>query len=108
MGYYIDEFLSWDQQIKHIASKLASSNFAIARSKNVLPLKIRKTIYDSLFKSHLEYGIMAWGGAQLGKLKQIKILQKSASEMLQTLVTDLTLIHYSKNMKFLNLRICTL
>ena len=76
MGYHIDEFLSWDKQSKLVATKLSSSNFAIARSKNTLPLAIRKTIYNSLFKSHLEYGLMAWGGAQLGKLKQVKVLQK--------------------------------
>ena len=76
VGYHLDEFISWDKQINHISGKLASSNYAIDRLKNLVPLNIRKTIYNSLFRSHLEYGIMAWGSAQVGKLKQIKILQK--------------------------------
>ena len=78
VGYHIDEHLSWDTQIKHTSGKLAGSNFALARIKNTLPLKIRKTIYNSLFKSHLEYGFLAWGSATLGKLKQLKILQKKS------------------------------
>ena len=76
VGFLLDEFLSWDTHIKRTASKLASGNYAIARAKNFLPLNIRKTIYNSLFKCHLDYGLIAWGGAQPGKLKQISILQK--------------------------------
>ena len=76
VGHHLDEFLTWDSHINHILSKLGSSNFAIARTKNFLPLKIRTTLYNSMFKSHLQFGILAFGCAKSSKLKRIEILQR--------------------------------
>ena len=56
VGHVLDENLSWEGHIEHIAKKLASANFAINSSKNFLPINIRKTIHYSLFDSHLNHG----------------------------------------------------
>ena len=45
VGHVLDDKLSWEGHIQHIAKKLASANFGINSSKNFLPLKIRKTLY---------------------------------------------------------------
>ena len=76
VGIHLDEYLSWEYQINHIHSKLSSGNFAIVQSKNFLPIKIRKTLYNSLFKSHLDYGILGWGNVSSGKLKRLRQIQK--------------------------------
>ena len=76
VGLHIDEHLSWDHQVQHVHNKLSSGNYAINSAKNFLPLHIRKNIYNSLFRSHLEYGIIAWGGISNNKLKGIIGLQK--------------------------------
>ena len=70
VGHYLDEYLSWDSHIKHVIGKLSSANYAISRSKNFLPLNIRKTLYNFMFKSHLEFGILAFGCAPQYKLKK--------------------------------------
>ena len=46
VGFYIDEKLSWEFQIKNLLKKLSVTNFTISKLKNVLPLSIRKTIYN--------------------------------------------------------------
>ena len=76
MGHVLDDKLSWEGHIEHIAKKLASANFGINSSKNFLPLKIRKTLYYSLFDSHLNFGNLLWGCAKTNKLKKIENLQK--------------------------------
>ena len=76
VGHVLDENLSWEGHIEHIAKKLASANFAINSSKNFLPLKIRKTIYFSLFDSHLNFGNLLWGCASDKLIKKIESLQK--------------------------------
>ena len=76
VGLYLDEHLSWEHQVQQVHSKLSSGNYAINSAKNFLPLHIRKNIYNSLFRSHLEYGILAWGGIKSNKLKGIIGLQK--------------------------------
>ena len=57
-------------------SRLGSANYAIGRIKNFVSLKICYTLYNSLFKSHLEFGILAFGCAKMSKLKKIVNLQK--------------------------------
>ena len=61
VGHHLDEYLSWDYHINHVYSKLASGNYAISISKNFLPQHIRVNLYNSFFKSHLEFGLLAWG-----------------------------------------------
>ena len=64
VGHVLDDKLSWEGHVEHICKKLASSNFAINSSKHFLPLKIRLSIYYSLFDSHLNYGNLLWGCAK--------------------------------------------
>ena len=45
VGHVLDDKLTWEGHIQHISKKLASANFAINSSKNLLPLNIRKTLY---------------------------------------------------------------
>ena len=56
--------------------QLASANFGINSSKIFLPLKIRKTLYFSLFESHLNFGNLLWGCANNKLINQIENLQK--------------------------------
>ena len=65
-----------DQHINKVNGKLASGNYAISAAKNILPLNIRINLYNSIFRSHLEYGILAWGGVPMSKLKGIINIQK--------------------------------
>jgi hypothetical protein len=75
----LDDKLSWEGHVEHICKKLASSNFAINSSKHFLPLKIRLSIYFSLFDSHLNYGNLLWGCAKSKYLNKIENLQKSGT-----------------------------
>ena len=62
VGIKFDEFLS--------------AIFALRSVKNILPLNIRKVVYNSLIKSHLEYRILAWGSSSNSKLDKLYKLQK--------------------------------
>lgn len=57
-------------------NKLLIANFTIARLKNVLPMKIKITLYNSLFRSHLEYSILTLGNLPKYKIKPFFSLQK--------------------------------
>ena len=57
VGIHLDEFLSWEPHLKHVRGKISSAYFALSRVKNLFPTTIIKTIYNSIFKSHLEYGL---------------------------------------------------
>ena len=76
VGVRLDEFLNWNQHIKHISLKISSANFVLNQAKKFLPLNIRMLIYNSLVKSHLEYGILAWGNAKSKEINKISMIQK--------------------------------
>ena len=77
VGIFLDEFLIWDHHINHVKNKLSKSNYAINSAKNFMPLPVRKLLYNSLFRSYLEYGIIAWAGVKTSQLKSIINLQKN-------------------------------
>ena len=72
----LDEFLDWDNHISHVSAKISSGSFTLNRSKYFIPIKTRKNIYNALIRSHLDFGVLAWGNALPGKLKRITCIQK--------------------------------
>ena len=78
LGHLLDEHLNWTDHIRFTQNKISSGNYLLATSKNFLPQTIRLTLYNSLIRPHLEYGILAWGGVGISKLKPLIITQKKA------------------------------
>ena len=78
VGIKIDEFLQFKDHIMSVKKKLTSATFALSKVKNILPEYTKLTIYNSLFKSHLEYCITAWGKSSTSLITELKTLQKKA------------------------------
>ena len=76
VGIMIDEFLSWNYHINHVANKISSSLYALRQVKNLLPVKIKKLLYNSMVKPHLDYGILVWGQS-LQTIRLEKLQKKS-------------------------------
>ena len=76
VGHVLDDKMSWEGHIEHIGKKLASANYGLNSSKNFLPFKIRKTLYYSLFDSHLNFGNLLWGCAKPKLINKLENLQK--------------------------------
>ena len=76
VGHVLDDKLSWQGHVQHICKKLASANFAINSTKHFMPLRIRKSLYYTMFDAHLNFGNLLWGCASTKILKKVEILQK--------------------------------
>ena len=61
LGVQINEFLSWNFQLKQINKKISRALFAIKKVKHFLPVECLRTVYFSMIHPHLTYGILAWG-----------------------------------------------
>ena len=59
LGVIIDSNLTWSYHINYISNKLTRICGVLSRSKHYVPVLILKIIYNSLFLSHLNYGITA-------------------------------------------------
>ena len=76
LGVIIDDKLSWVPHIEYLSNKLKSCIGIINRIRDNIPSPMHKSIYHTLFESHLTYGITVWGGAPNSKLKPLVTLQK--------------------------------
>jgi Reverse transcriptase (RNA-dependent DNA polymerase) len=78
LGVLIDEHLSFNQHCTYIGNKIAQSNYIIARSKNLLPSKMLKTLYYSLVHPHLLYCLPIYSCTSAKNLKKLLVMQKKA------------------------------
>ena len=75
----LDPLLSWKAQIQHLTKKLKVLFAIIKRICPYIPSQNYKSIYHTLFESHLPYCISVWGGAKRKLIEKIFVLQKSAA-----------------------------
>jgi hypothetical protein len=61
LGMWIDNKLSWTEQVYHTKKKLHQCEFILKKINTFLPEKSLKTVYCAHALSHLKYGINLWG-----------------------------------------------
>ena len=69
-----DEHLSWKSHTRMVTNKLAKVVGILNRLKRIYPEQILLTIYNSLFISHINYGLLLWWKDQ----DRVNKLQKKA------------------------------
>ena len=61
LGVLIDEHLLFKDHINFLKQKLNRANGILAKLRHHLPSDILKTVYYSLFDTHLRYACQVWG-----------------------------------------------
>ena len=61
LGVLIDSNLTWSPHCNYIANKLSRICGVVSRLKHYVPTHSLTIIYNSLFLSHISYGITSWG-----------------------------------------------
>ena len=74
LGIILDENLSWKSHTNLVANKLSKVVGILNRLKVVYPEQALFFIYNSLFMSHINYGLLLWGT----NMNKISLIQKKA------------------------------
>ena len=82
LGVIIDEKLSWQPHITELTRKLACCAGVLNRIKDNIPSHLHKSLYHTLFESHLTYGITVWGGVSQNKLLPLFRAQKKCCRIM--------------------------
>lgn len=82
LGVIIDDKLSWEPHLKDLCKRLRCHTGSINRIKDNIPKHLHKSLYHTLFESHLNYGITVWGGASKQKLDPLLNVQKKCLRIL--------------------------
>ena len=78
LGILMDQHLSWDQHLKMLKQKLSRAYGLLAKVRYYLSLKLLRTLYFSIFESHLRYGCQIWGQHSNHNLNDTANLQRKA------------------------------
>ena len=78
LGLLLDEHLSWRYHLSELSKKLARTCGMFFRIRNLLPLDVLLCLYNALFLSFLQYGLVVWGQTYASYTDPIFNLQKKA------------------------------
>ena len=76
LGILVDEHLSWKYHICELRKKLARTTGIFFKIRHWIPLPTLVCLYNSLFSSFLNYGIIVWGLTFETYLTPLFLLQK--------------------------------
>ena len=77
LGVYIDDDLNWSAHIEHLQKQVSRSAALLSKLKHYVNIKVRCTVYYSLIRSCLNYGIAVYGSANKTVLKKLQIIQNN-------------------------------
>ncbi len=78
LGVMFDEYLSFEDHIINLCTKISKSLFCINRIKNFINQETKKTLYFAMIHSHLVYCINIYSCATDTCLNKLRIKQKEA------------------------------
>ena len=103
LGIIIDKHLKFDEQILATSSKLSKTIGILYKLNKYMPLRIMKTLYETLILPYLTYGIEIWYSAPANYTNMLNIIQKKAVRA----VNNLPYNHHT-NSYFIDLRLLKL
>ena len=76
LGLLLDENLSWKYHISELSKKLSRNSGIFIKVRHLVPTSVLISLYNSLFSSFLQYGVIVWGLTHEVQTKPIYLLQK--------------------------------
>ena len=78
LGVLLDEHLSWKYHFSELSKKLARTCGMLFKTRNLLQVDVLLCLYNALFLSFLQYGLIFWGQTYASYTEPIFRLQKKA------------------------------
>ena len=78
LGLILDSRLTWSHHINELSKKLNRAVGMLYKIREFCPKIVLRSLYFSIFNSHLNYGIPVWGNADQHYMHKLVLLQKKA------------------------------
>lgn len=82
LGIILDDKLKFTKHVEMVTNKLSQTMGMLYKMSVFVPQNVLKTLYFSLFYSHLHYGISIWGSSNVTSTNRLKSLQKRAVKLI--------------------------
>jgi len=76
LGVIIDSNLRWNIHIDNTVMRLRSVIFKFYKLNKILPMEVMRTVYEALYKSIMQYGLIIWGGCADKAIRPLIVQQK--------------------------------
>ena len=83
LGVLVDEHLSWKPQIYELTKKLNRSNSMLSKIRHYVNKKTIRSLYFSLFASHISYCCQVWGQSGNYHLNKVLSVQRCALRIIE-------------------------
>ena len=83
LGVYLDEHLSWKPHIHELRKKLNRSNSMLSKIRHYVNKNTIRSLYFSLFASHISYCCQVWGQSGNYHLNKILSVQRCALRIIE-------------------------
>ena len=103
LGILFDETLSWNTHLLQLTKKLNRAIGLLSKIRHYSSPDLLKTIYFSLFHSHLIYGCQIWGQGKRNDINKIVQLQHKAIRIINFLPRNHPILAKYSELKILNL-----
>ena len=85
LGVHLSDSLTWEIHFKNLQTKLNRAIGLLSKIRHYTPKSLLKTIYFSLFNSHLIYACQIWGQSKTKLFQEIEKLQDKAIHIISFL-----------------------
>ena len=104
LGIYLNDFLTWDTHLTVLLPKLNWVIGLLARIRHYTPKFLLKTIYFSLYNSHLKYVCQIWGQTKTALFRKIEKLQDKTVRIINFLLKETPINDAYENSRILKLQ----
>ena len=85
LGLILDNMLNWKPHISELSKKLGRVVGLLYKVRKLCSPSPVRSLYFSIFNSHLSYGLVVWGNASSKDIDKIKSLQRRAIRAVRTI-----------------------
>ena len=103
LGVYLTPTLTWSTYLLELIPKLNRAVGLLSKIRHYTPKPLLRTIYYSLFNSHLIYACQTWGQSKTELFKKIQKLQDKAVRIINFLPNTAPVSEIYKTTKILKL-----
>ena len=82
LGIFVDNNLTWSEQIKHVTKKIASNIWLLSKIKVFLSKEHCVQFYKSYIQPHIDFCNIVWGSTSEVNKLTIHQLQKRACQVI--------------------------
>ena len=101
LGIWLDDELNWNCHLSKVSTKIKRNVYLLKNHKNILDCNTLKLIYLAQIQSHINYGLVLWGG--MTSSENLNKIRKTLNMCMKILKPKLEIKKSYKELKILTL-----